>query len=147
MYDLSLSQIKGLIEDESDLISNLSNVAAVLKENHGFFWVGFYIVKNGQLVLGPFQGPVACTRIEKGKGVCGAAWTEKQSILVGNVHEFPGHIACNGKSKSEVVVPLFDKSGEVTMVFDVDHDEFDFFDLKDKENLEKIAGMISEIHG
>ena len=129
-YAHSLDQIRALIKGETDLISNLSNIAAVLKENHGFFWAGFYLVKDGQLVLGPFQGPVACTRIEKNKGVCGKAWAENKSLLVPNVHEFPGHIACNENSKSEVVIPVADRSDNVSMVLDVDHDEFNFFDTE-----------------
>jgi GAF domain-containing protein len=119
----------------------------VLKENHGFFWVGFYMVKNEELILGPFQGPVACTRIEKNKGVCGRAWSDKKSILVENVHEFPGHISCNEKSKSELVVPVFNQSDEVVMVLDVDHDELNYFDFEDVKYLEKIGRLISKSHG
>ena len=146
-YENSINQIKALIDDEVDLVSNLSNIAAVLKQNHGFFWVGFYLEKGDQLVLGPFQGPVACTRIARNKGVCGTSWHENRSILVPDVQDFPGHIACNENSKSEVVIPVNNKSGEVNMVLDVDHDEYNFFDSTDLSNLELIADLIRERHG
>src|SRR5918993_3696460 len=118
-YQTLLSQIKALVEGEQDLIANLSNIAAALKQTMNFFWVGFYLVKDNQLVLGPFQGPIACTRINFGKGVCGTSWKEKKTILVPNVDEFPGHIACSSASKSEIVLPAL-KDGNVMLILDVD---------------------------
>lgn len=137
-YISLIPQIKALVEGEEDLVANMANVAAVLKEAFDFFWVGFYLVKQGQLVLGPFQGPVACTRIRKGKGVCGTAWQEATTQLVADVDAFPGHIACSSLSRSEIVVPLM-KDGEVWGVLDVDSDRPDFFDETDKKFLEKIV--------
>src|SRR6188768_2592549 len=122
-YETLLPQIESLVSDESDVIANLSNIAAALKQSLQFFWVGFYLVKNDQLVLGPFQGPIACTRIHFGKGVCGSSWKEKKTILVPNVDEFPGHIACSSASKSEIVLPAFSKTGDVVLVLDVDSDQ------------------------
>lgn len=136
-YQAILPQIKALTEGESDLIANLGNIVAALKEQFGWFWVGFYWVKNGQLILAPFQGPVACTRINKGKGVCGTAWAKAETIIVPDVEAFPGHIACSSLSKSEIVVPVF-KNGEVVGVLDVDSEEYDQFDEVDKFYLEKI---------
>lgn len=134
-YESLIPQIQGLISGEEDMIANLANIAAALKEAFGFFWVGFYLVKNDELVLGPFQGPVACTRIKKGKGVCGKSWEDSKTLIVPNVEEFPGHIACSSASKSEIVVPL--KNGvQVIGVLDVDSDELDQFDEVDRENLE-----------
>jgi GAF domain-containing protein len=133
-YEAILPQIDALISGESDLCANLANISAALKEAFGFFWVGFYLVKGNQLVLGPFQGPIACTRINLGKGVCGTAWKEKKTQLVPDVEIFPGHISCSAASKSEVVVPVF-KGGEVVMVLDVDSDELNDFDLVDQEYL------------
>jgi len=128
-YREIIPQIKALISHESDLIANLANIAAALKEALGFLWIGFYIVKGDELVLGPFQGPVACTRIRKGKGVCGTAWAEKQTILVPNVDAFPGHIACSSQSKSEIVVPAI-VNGKVALVLDVDSEKLnDFTDI------------------
>ncbi|MDZ7608633.1 MAG: GAF domain-containing protein [Cyclobacteriaceae bacterium] len=128
-YQEIIPQIKALITHESDLIANLANIAAALKEALGFFWIGFYIVKGDELVLGPFQGPVACTRIRKGKGVCGTAWAEKKTILVPDVDAFPGHIACSSQSKSEIVVPAI-VNGEVALVLDVDSENLnDFTDI------------------
>jgi L-methionine (R)-S-oxide reductase len=145
-YEALLPQIGGLVEGESDSIANLANVSAALREAFNFFWVGFYIVKlidaRQELVLGPFQGPIACTRISLGKGVCGTAWQNKQTIIVPNVDEFPGHIACSSLSKSEIVVPVLDKFGTVTMVLDVDSDTLNAFDLTDKYYLEKITAML-----
>ncbi|NBW36492.1 MAG: GAF domain-containing protein [Cytophagia bacterium] len=122
-YNTLVPQIEALVQGENDVVANLSNVAAALKQTMNFFWVGFYLVKDNQLVLGPFQGPIACTRINFGKGVCGASWKEKKTILVPNVDEFPGHIACSSASKSEIVLPAF-KNGEVALVLDVDSDLF-----------------------
>lgn len=143
-YTDTLSHIKGVLQGETDLIANLGNVAAILKTLPEFFWVGFYIVKNNELVLGPFQGPVACTRIGFGKGVCGTSWAEKKSILVPNVDEFPGHIACNSNSRSELVVPVFDENDEVIFILDADSDSLDAFNENDRKALEQVATYISE---
>lgn len=140
-YESLLPQIKALVESEEDLIANLANIASALKYGMDFFWVGFYLVKNDELVLGPFQGPIACTRIAKGKGVCGSAWAEGKTFIVPNVDEFPGHIACSSDSKSEIVVPYF-RNGEVTMVLDVDSDQLNSFDEIDRQFLEKIGEWI-----
>lgn len=142
-YEAALPQIEALITGEPDLYANLSNIAAALKEVFDFFWVGFYLVKEEQLVLGPFQGPIACTRINFGKGVCGTAWKEKQTQLVPDVEAFPGHIACSSASKSEIVVPVF-KGEEVTMVLDVDSDQLNDFDQTDQEYLEKLMGILGK---
>ncbi len=140
---ISLSpQIKSLIEGEVDLVANLANVAAALKEAFNFFWVGFYIVKNNQLVLGPFQGPVACTRIAYGKGVCGTSWKDKKTIIVDDVNQFPGHIACSSLSQSEIVVPII-RNNEVVAVLDVDSDELSQFDEIDKKYLSKIVEYLN----
>jgi len=120
-------QIEALISGESDIIANLANVAAVLKEAFGFFWVGFYLTKGDQLVLGPFQGPLACTRIDFDSGVCGRAYTIRETVIVPNVDEFPGHIACSSASKSEIVLPIIMRSGDVFGVLDVDSDRLDDF--------------------
>lgn len=140
-YESLLPQIKGLLQGEDDLIANLANVAAALKEQFGWLWVGFYLVKNDELVLGPFQGPVACTRIKKGRGVCGSSWDQKQTLIVPDVEKFPGHIACNSLSKSEIVVPVFHQN-KVIGVLDVDSDELDQFDETDKKYLEEIVHLI-----
>ena len=141
-YEQLLPQIKALIAEESDVISNLANVCAVLKYNMpGFFWVGFYFVKGGELVLGPYQGPVACTRIQIGKGVCGAAVQRRETIIVPDVDKFPGHIACSSLSRSEIVIPLFNGS-EVAGVLDVDSDSPDMFDDVDKRYLEELCGWV-----
>ena len=137
-YQTLIPQIKALISGESDMIANMANVSAALRQTFNFFWVGFYIVKDGELVLGPFQGPVACTRIRFGKGVCGTAWKEKRTIIVPNVELFPGHIACNSNSKSEIVVPLFDNE-KVIGVLDIDCDRLDAFDITDAGFLETIT--------
>ncbi|MCX6214853.1 GAF domain-containing protein [Spirosoma sp.] len=142
IYDSLIPQIAALVEGEPDLIANLANISAALKEAFGFFWVGFYLKKENQLVLGPFQGPIACTRISFDKGVCGAAYTRQETILVPDVDQFPGHIACSSASKSEVVVPVFDRDGNVTMVLDVDSDQLNDFSEVDAKELEKIAGLI-----
>jgi GAF domain-containing protein len=140
-YKNLLPQIKGLLEEEPDLIANLANIAAALKEQFNFFWVGFYLVKNDELVLGPFQGPVACTRIKKGRGVCGTAWEKANTIIVPDVEKFPGHIACSSLSKSEIVLPLF-KDAEVVGVLDVDSSSLNSFDETDKIHLERIIELI-----
>lgn len=137
-YVSLLPQVKALVEGEPDLIANLANTAAVLKAAFDFFWVGFYLVKEDQLVLGPFQGTVACTRIRKGRGVCGTAWQEAVTQIVPDVDAFPGHIACSSLSRSEIVVPLV-KGGEVWGVLDIDSDCLDSFDEIDKKYLEEIA--------
>lgn len=137
-YRSLLPQIKALVEGEDDLIANLANTAAVLKAAFGFFWVGFYLVKQDELVLGPFQGAIACTRIRKGRGVCGTAWKDAVTQLVPDVDAFPGHIACSSLSRSEIVVPLC-KCGEVWGVLDVDSDQLDAFDETDRLYLEQLA--------
>ena len=148
IYQSLIPQIKGLLEGEPDLIANLANVTAALKEQFGWLWIGFYLVKPDsknsneiELVLGPFQGPVACTRIKKGRGVCGAAWQNAATLIVPDVEKFPGHIACSSLSKSEIVIPLI-KNGEVIGVLDVDAAELDQFDETDKKHLEEIILMI-----
>lgn len=143
-YTTLIPQLESLIGDEKDLIANLSNIAAALKQTLNFFWVGFYFVKNDQLVLGPFQGPIACTRINFGKGVCGTSWKEKKTIIVPDVEEFPGHIACNSASKSEIVLPAF-KNGEVALVLDVDSDKLNDFDTADQQALEKVMRIIEKL--
>lgn len=140
-YNTLLPQIEALTSGEPDLIANLSNIAAALRYGMGFFWTGFYLVKGNSLVLGPFQGPVACTRIAKGKGVCGTSWAEGKTILVPDVEQFPGHIACSSDSKSEIVLPAF-KNGEVALVLDVDSDKLNDFDETDRLNLEKLMRLI-----
>ena len=143
IYAELLPQIEALIADEPDLIANLANVAAVLKEAFGFFWVGFYLKKGGQLVLGPFQGPLACTRIEFDSGVCGHAYSTRETVIVPNVDEFPGHIACSSASKSEIVVPLI--SGDmVAGVLDVDSDIPDDFSTVDAVGLERVVSLITQ---
>jgi L-methionine (R)-S-oxide reductase len=140
-YQELIPQIKGLLEGEPDLIANLANVAAALKEQFGWFWVGFYLVKNDELVLGPFQGPVACTRIKKGRGVCGSSWANASTLIVPDVEKFPGHIACSSLSKSEIVLPIF-KNGMVIAVLDVDSDELNQFNQIDQQYLEEIISII-----
>lgn len=144
-YAEAISQLKMLVEDETDSTANLANVMACLKYGFGFFWVGVYLVKEGELVLGPFQGPLACTRIKKGKGVCGSAWEQNQTQLVPDVEQFPGHIACSSQSKSEVVIPIRDKQGNVLGVLDVDSDRLNDFDQDDVQGLEKVVSIIEEI--
>jgi L-methionine (R)-S-oxide reductase len=143
-YDTLIPQLEALVAGEKDLIANLSNIAAALKQTMDFFWVGFYLVKEGQLVLGPFQGPIACTRIDFGKGVCGAAWKEKKTIVVPDVELFPGHIACSSASRSEIVLPAF-QHGEVALVLDVDSDVVSDFDQTDARALEKIMRLIEKL--
>jgi GAF domain-containing protein len=142
-YEAILPQIEALISGEPDLYANLANISSALKEAFGFFWVGFYLVKGNQLVLGPFQGPIACTRINPGKGVCGTAWVEKKTQLVPDVELFPGHIACSAASKSEIVIPVF-KEEEVVMVLDVDSDLLDDFDAEDQEYLERMIRILEK---
>lgn len=141
-YRVLLSQVSSLLEGEEDLIANLGNMAAALKETFGFFWVGFYLVKKGELVLGPFQGPVACTRITMGKGVCGKAWEERKTIVVPDVEKFPGHIACSSRSRSEIVVPVI-REGTVAMVLDIDSEELNTFDKTDEHYLGEMVGIIN----
>lgn len=140
-YEFLIPQIKALIEGEPDLVANLANVVAALKEQFGWFWVGFYLVKGEELVLGPFQGPVACTRIRYGKGVCGSSWQQKQTLIVPDVEQFPGHIACSSLSKSEIVVPVI-RDGNVIGVLDVDSSALDEFDTTDQKYLEEIVNAI-----
>ncbi len=142
IYQAILPQIKSLVEGEPDQIANLANVCAVLKEALGFLWIGFYLVKGEQLVLGPFQGPLACTRIDLGKGVCGTAWQTAAIQLVPDVEAFPGHIACSSLSKSEVVVPLL-RQGEVVGVLDIDSDKLNDFSEVDAEYLEQICQLLA----
>ena len=143
-YVLVVKQAQALCAGESDLTANLANVTALLKETFAWFWIGFYVVQDSELVLGPFQGPVACTRIQKGKGVCGTAWEKKETILVRDVHQFPGHIACNAASKSEIVVPII-KDNKVLAVLDVDSDELDSFDEIDAQGLKKLSLFLSSL--
>ena len=145
IYKEIIPQIEALVGSESDLIANLANIAAVLKEAFGFFWVGFYLQKGNQLVLGPFQGPVACTRINFDRGVCGHAYTTRETVIVPNVDEFPGHIVCSSASKSEIVLPIFDKSGEIFGVLDVDSDRLNDFSETDAQGLSRIADIITKI--
>ena len=142
-YKALLPQIDALIGKETDLIANLANTAAVLHQVFGFFWVGFYLVKDGELVLAPFQGPIACSRIKRGRGVCSAAWESALSIIVPDVEQFPGHIACNSESKSEIVIPLM-TNNTVIGVLDIDSDKLNDFDETDKVYLEKICCIIEK---
>jgi GAF domain-containing protein len=143
-YEALLPQLRSLVEDENDLIANLANIAAALKQTMNFFWIGFYFVKGNELVLGPFQGPVACTRIAYGKGVCGTGWKNAETIVVKNVEEFSGHIACSADSKSEIVIPFF-KNGKVAGVLDVDSDELASFDETDSYYLNSVARLIETL--
>jgi len=140
-YESLVPQIKGLLEGEPDLIANLANIVAALKEQFGWLWVGFYIVKNDELVLAPFQGPVACTRIRKGRGVCGSSWANAETLIVPDVEKFPGHIACSSLSRSEIVVPVI-RNNEVLAVLDVDSEALACFDETDKKYLEEIIEAI-----
>lgn len=141
MYATLLPQIKALVEGESNRVANLANVAAALKQTFGFFWVGFYLVEDDELVLGPFQGPIACTRIRYGRGVCGTAWKEGKTLVVPDVDKFPGHIACSSASRSEIVVPIYNKEKEVVGVLDIDSDRLAEFDETDREWLERIVAV------
>jgi len=140
-YETLIPQIQGLLEGETNLVANLANITAALKEQFNWFWVGFYCVIEDELVLGPFQGPVACTRIKKGRGVCGTCWEREATVMVDDVEKFPGHIACSSLSKSEIVVPFF-KDGKVVGVLDVDSSELSQFDAIDQIYLEKIVALI-----
>lgn len=142
-YQSLLPQIKGLLEGENDLIANMANVCAALKTAMDFFWVGFYLVKGEQLVLGPFQGPVACTRIHKGKGVCGTSWQNNEVIIVEDVDTFPGHIACSSLSRSEIVLPVRDANGNIKGVLDVDSEQLASFDTTDQLYLQQILKLLS----
>ncbi len=141
-YESLIPQITGLLAGETDLIANLANVAAALKVQFSWFWVGFYLVKNDELVLGPFQGPVACTRIKKGRGVCGASWEKAKTLIVPDVEKFPGHIACSSLSKSEIVVPVF-LNEKVIAILDVDSELLNQFDETDQHYLEKIIALVN----
>lgn len=140
-YAQLIPQIEGLLQGEPDIVANLANITAALKQQFGWLWVGFYLVKDDELVLGPFQGPVACTRIQKGRGVCGTSWEKNETIIVPNVEKFPGHIACSSLSKSEIVVPII-RNNIVIAVLDADSEELATFDETDKIYLEKIADLI-----
>lgn len=144
-YASLLPQIKALLEGETDGVANLANVAAALKEQFGWLWVGFYLVRNGELVVGPFQGPVACTRIKKGRGVCGTAWAEARTLIVPDVEAFPGHIACSSLSRSEIVVPIF-SGGAVVGVLDVDSVELNAFDEEDRKGLEEVVRSLPGVN-
>jgi GAF domain-containing protein len=140
-YVALLPQVKALISGEPDLVANLANIAAALKEQFGWLWVGFYLVKEDELVLGPFQGPVACTRIRKGRGVCGSSWADAKTLIVADVEKFPGHIACSSLSRSEIVVPII-KDGVVLGVLDADSADLDSYDEIDQRYLEEMLGWI-----
>ena len=140
-YEALLPQIKSVVEDEPDAIANMANVASMIHETFGFWWTGFYRVQGEQLILGPFQGPLACTRIRKGKGVCGTAWQQAETIVVPDVEQFPGHIACSSASRSEIVVPI-KHNGEVVAVLDIDSAELNTFDETDKMWLERVATLL-----
>ena len=144
-YESLLPQIKALVEGEKDFIANISNIVAALKYGMNFFWIGIYFVKENELVLGPFQGPVACTRIAFGKGVCGTSWKEKKTIIVEDVEKFPNHIACSSESKSEIVIPII-RNEKVFAVFDVDSDKLNDFDTTDKKYLEIIVEIINGLN-
>ncbi|MEO5983919.1 MAG: GAF domain-containing protein [Ferruginibacter sp.] len=141
-YQQLLPQMRGLLQGEDDLVANLANIAAALHQQFKWLWTGFYLVKANELVLGPFQGPVACTRIQKGKGVCGTSWAQSKTLMVDDVSKFPGHIACSSLSRSEIVVPVIAR-GQVTAVFDADSDELSFFDETDKKYLEEVVQYLA----
>ncbi len=141
-YRSLIPQIAALLEGEPDLVANLANITAALKEQFGWFWTGFYLVKDNELVLGPFQGPIACTRIRKGKGVCGTSWEQGKTLIVDDVKQFPGHIACSSLSRSEIVVPLWHQ-GQVVGVLDVDSEKLAHFDETDRRYLEEIVSLIA----
>ena len=143
-YALLLKQVQGLLEGESDRVANMANVAAVLHEAFGFWWTGFYLVQGRELVLGPFQGPVACTRIPFGRGVCGTAWQQGKTVVVPDVEEFPGHIACSSASRSEIVVPVI-KGKDVVAVLDIDSCELATFDARDAAGLEAIVALLAPL--
>jgi L-methionine (R)-S-oxide reductase len=137
-----IPQIAALVDGESDLIANLANICAALKQQFDWLWIGFYIVKQDQLVLGPFQGPIACTRIRRGKGVCGVAWEQMKTIIVQDVDKFPGHITCSSQSKSEIVIPLI-RQNQVVAVLDIDHSVYAAFDKTDELFLSEITSLVS----
>lgn len=142
-YQQLIPQINALVSGETDSIANVSNIMAALKYSFNWLWVGVYFVKNDELVLGPFQGPIACTRIKKGKGVCGASWEQNKILVVPNVDEFPGHIACSSASKSEIVLPILNNKNEVVMIFDIDSEHFNHFDATDEKYLSEVTQLIS----
>ncbi len=144
-YEILIPQLRALIQGEEDLVANLANFSAALRQTFDWFWVGFYIVKNDELVLGPFQGTIACTRIKYGKGVCGSAWANQKSMLIPDVTEFPEHIACSSLSVAEIVIPIFNGQDKVIAVLDVDSDKFDVLDETDVIYLEEISRLIAEI--
>jgi len=144
-YSELLPQLEALISGESDTIANISNLMAALKQAFDFLWVGVYFVKEDELVLGPFQGPIACTRIKKGKGVCGTSWLTQKTIIVKDVDQFPGHIACSSASQSEIVVPVFNKNSEVALVLDIDSEKLNSFDEIDSSHLSKITKLIATL--
>ena len=146
VYKSLIPQIEAVIKPENNLIANLANVSAILKEAFNFFWVGFYLVDENQLVLGPFQGPLACTRIQLGKGVCGSSWQKKQTLIVPDVEKFPGHIACSALSKSEIVVPAINQNNQVVFVLDVDSEMLNNFNKEDQNGLEQIVSIIVKKH-
>lgn len=141
-YKEIYEQVAAVTKGETDVIANMANTVALIHEGFGFWWTGFYIVKGDELVLGPFQGPIACTRIAYGKGVCGTSWKRKESIIVPDVEDFPGHIACSSLSRSEIVIPLF-KNGSITAVLDIDSKELSTFDKTDQFWLEKIVSLLT----
>lgn len=143
LYDQLYPQLKALVQGEKDELANRANFCAAIRETFGFLWVGFYRVIQDELVLGTFQGPIACTRIQKGRGVCGQSWAQNKVIIVKDVDLFPGHISCSSESKSEIVIPLRDANGDVYAVLDIDDAEKNTFDDTDKENLEKLLSLIS----
>ncbi|AEI47526.1 GAF domain-containing protein [Runella slithyformis] len=145
LYKSLVPQMEALLEGETDLIANLANVSAALREAFGFFWVGFYLKKDQQLVLGPFQGPIACTRISFDRGVCGACYTRKETIIVPDVEQFPGHIACSSASKSEIVLPVFAPDGSVAMVLDVDSDQLNDFSTADAQGLGEVVKLVERL--
>ena len=140
-YQSLIPQIQAIVADESDVIANLANICAALKQQFNWFWIGFYLVKDNELVLGPFQGPIACTRIGKGRGVCGTAWQQQKVMIVPDVEQFPGHIACNSDSKSELVLPVM-KQNKCVAVLDIDSDALDSFDEVDAEYLKQIVAIV-----
>lgn len=146
-YKTLIPQIEGLVFGEKNTIANIANIMAALKQTFNFWWIGVYLVENSELVLGPFQGPIACTRIAKGKGVCGTSWLKEETLVVPDVEEFPGHIACSSASKSEIVVPIFNKENKVYGVLDVDSEHLNHFDETDKIYLEKICSIIQGFLG
>ncbi|NQY10806.1 MAG: GAF domain-containing protein [Flavobacteriales bacterium] len=145
LYASLIPQIEALVHGETDAVAVISNIIAALRQGMGWWWVGVYFVKNDELILGPFQGEVACFRIKLGQGVCGTAWKNKEALIVDNVDEFPGHIACSSSSKSEIVIPVLDKNDNVLLVLDIDSDQFSDFDEIDKNELQKVAALIKNV--